>query len=201
MDVGGPERGHLVANEPPITIVGNVTADAELRFIPSGAAVANFTVAQTPRTKQGDQWVDGETMFFRVNVWRDMAEHVAESVKRGMRVVVTGRLKMRSYEHEGSTRQSWEVEAEEVGVALRYGTATFNKAERQAAGAPAPAGDPWATPPAAGWGGAPAAPAAPTWAGAPAGPPAAPPAGPPAAPPAAPPGWGPAPSYPEPPPY
>jgi single-strand DNA-binding protein len=187
-----------MANEPPITIVGNVTADAELRFVPSGQAVANFTVAQTPRTKRGDEWEDGETMFFRVNVWRDQAEHVAESIKRGMRVVVTGRMKVRSYDAtDGSgKRTSIEVEADEVGVALRYGTATFNKAERVAAGAPAAGPDPWATPPAAapGWGPPPAA-AAPTWAGAPA------PAGPPpTAPPQAgpPPGWT-APQYPEPP--
>lgn len=180
-----------MAGEPPITIVGNATADAELRFIPSGAAVANFTVAQTPRNKQGDGWVDGETTFFRVSVWRDQAEHVAETIKRGMRVVVTGRLKTREYEVEGAKRISIEVEADEVGVALRYGTASFNKAERQQAGAPAPAHDPWATPPA----GAPQQQSAPTWAGAPA------PAGPPQqAPPAAPPGgWGPPPSYPEPP--
>jgi single-strand DNA-binding protein len=182
-----------MANEPPITIVGNATADAELRFVPSGQAVANFTVAQTPRTKKGDVWEDGETAFFRVSVWRDQAEHVAETIKRGMRVIVTGRLKVRSYEPtDGSgTRTSIEVEADEIGVALRYGTASFNKAERQAAGAPPAGPDPWATPPAAapGWGPPPSA-AAPTWAGAPA--PAAPPqAGPP-------PGWQP-PQYPEPP--
>lgn len=186
-----------MAGEPPITIVGNATADAELRFIPSGSAVSNFTVAVTPRMKDGDGWKDGETTFFRVNVWRDMAEHVAETIKRGMRVVVTGRLKTREYDAtDGSgKRVSIEVEADEVGVALRYGTATFNKAERQAAGAPAAAPDPWATaPPAApGWGPPPGA-APPTWGGAPA------PAGPPAAPPAGPPGgWGPPPSYPEPP--
>jgi single-strand DNA-binding protein len=185
-----------MAGEPPITIVGNATADAELRFIPSGAAVANFTLACTPRKKVGDSWEDGETVFYRVNVWRDMAEHVAETVKRGMRMVVTGRFTVRSYEADGQKRQSLEVEADEVGVALRYGTASFNKAERQQAGQAPAAPDPWATPPpaAGGWGPPPAA-AAPTWAGAPAGPPAAaPPAGPPAGG-----GWGPPPSYPEPP--
>lgn len=184
-----------MAGEPSITIVGNATADAELRFLPSGVAVSNFTLACTPRKKVGDTWEDGETVFYRVNVWRDMAEHVAETVKRGMRMVVTGRFTVRGYEVEGQKRQSLEVEADEVGVALRYGTATFNKAERQQAGAPAPAApDPWATPPpGAAWG---APPAAPTWAGAPA--PAAPPAQP--APPAGPPaGWGPPPSYGEPP--
>jgi single-strand DNA-binding protein len=188
-----------MAGEPNITIVGNATGDAELRFIPSGAAVSNFTLACTPRKKVGDNWEDGETVFYRVNVWRDMAEHVAETVKRGMRVIVTGRFTVRGYEKDGQQRQSLEVEADEVGVALRYGTASFNKAERQQAGAPA-APDPWATPPPgaapAGWGAPPPQQAAaPTWAGAPA--PAAPPA---QAPPAAPPGgWGPPPTYPEPP--
>lgn len=192
-----------MAGEPNITIVGNATADAELRFIPSGAAVSNFTLACTPRKKVGDSWEDGETVFYRINVWRDMAEHVAETIKRGMRVVVTGRFTVRGYEVEGQQRQSLEVEADEVGVALRYGTASFNKAERRPAGAPAPAHDPWATAPAgaqapAGWPAGPPAGAAPAWAGAPAGPPAAPPAAPPQAPPAGA-GWGPAPTYPEPP--
>lgn len=187
-----------MAGEPNITIVGNATADAELRFLPSGVAVANFTVAQTPRTKNGDTWEDGETTFFRVSVWRDMAEHVAESVKRGMRVVVTGRFKTRTYTNsEGAERLSVEVDADEVGIALRYGTASFNKAERQAAGAP-PAGDGWATPPpgAGGWGQPAPAPAGPppTWAGAPQAPPQAPPQQPPAQG-----GWGPPPSYDQPP--
>lgn len=188
-----------MAGEPNITIVGNVTADAELRFIPSGAAVCNFTVASTPRVKNGEAWEDGETVFFRVAVWRDMAEHCAETIKRGMRVVVTGRFKVRGYEVEGQQRQSLEVDADEVGVSLRYGTATFNKAERVQAGAPPAAHDPWATPPPAapGWGPPPAA-APPAWAGAPAGPPAGPPQ--PAAP-AAPAGWGPPPPGYDQPPY
>lgn len=183
-----------MAGEPQITVVGNATADAELRFLPSGVAVANFTVAATPRVKDGDEWKDGETAFFRVAVWRDMAEHVAESVKRGMRLVVTGRFKVRGYEVEGQQRQSLEIDADEVGIALRYGTATFNKAERAGGGAAPAAPDPWATPPPAGGG----------W-GAPPAPPAGPPPGwaqPPAAPPSPAPGpggWGPPPSYPEPP--
>lgn len=185
-----------MAGEPNITIVGNATADAELRFIPSGAAVSNFTLACTPRKKVGDSWEDGDTVFYRVNVWRDMAEHVAETVKRGMRIVVTGRFTVRPYEKDGAMRQSLEVEADEVGVALRYGTASFNKAERVQAGAPPAGPDPWATPPPgqapAGWGPPPQQ-AAPTWAGAPA--PAAPPQQP-AAPPA---GWGPPPQYDQPP--
>lgn len=141
-----------MANEPVITIVGNATGDAELQFLPSGVAVANFTVAQTPRKKNGDQWEDGDTMFFRVTAWRDMAEHIAESVKRGMRVVVTGRLTIRPYEtKEGEKRISVEVQADEVGLALRYATGYVQKAERQQASQQQQGGwgqqgsDPWAT--------------------------------------------------------
>lgn len=183
-----------MAGEPDITIVGNATADGELRFLPSGVAVCNFTVAQTPRTKKGEVWEDGTTMFFRVAVWRDMAEHVAESIKRGTRVIVKGRFTTGSYTtSEGVERTTLEVQADEVGIALRYGTATFNKAERTTAPPPA-GGDPWAvtTPPAPrpdGWGTPPAS-APPGWGAPPAAPPAAP-SGPPA-------GWGPA-GYPEPP--
>lgn len=189
-----------MAGEPVITVVGNATADAELRFLPSGAAVCNFTVACTPRVKDGDGWKDGETIFYRCSGWRDMAENMAESIKRGMRLVVTGRFRVRGYEVEGQPRQSLEIDVDEVGASMRYASVTAVKAERQAAGGPPPAADPWATAPAgAGWGPPGTAPA-PTWAGAGA-PPAAPPAAaPPAAPPAAaPPGWGPPPSYPEPP--
>lgn len=188
-----------MAGEPVITVVGNATADAELRFLPSGAAVCNFTVACTPRVKDGDQWKDGETVFYRCSGWRDMAENMAESIKRGMRLVVTGRFRVRGYEVEGQQRQSLEIDVDEVGASMRYASVTAVKAERAAAGAPAPAVDPWATPPpGAGWG-PPQQAAAPSWAGAPGGPPPAAPPAPPAAPPAAPPGWGPAPTYPEPP--
>ena len=183
-----------MAGEPVITIVGNATADAELKFLPSGVAVANVTVASTPRNKVGDNWEDGETVFYRCAVWRDMAEHVAESVKRGTRVIVTGRFKVRPYEHDGQTRTSLEIDVDEIGITLRFGTATFNKADRQAAGPPA-APDPWATPPpaVAGWGAPPAQQGPPPgWAQ-----PAAPPQQPAA--PQAPAGWGPPPSYPEPP--
>lgn len=136
-----------MAGEPNITVVGNATADAELRFLPSGVAVANFTVACTPRNKVGDnQWEDGETVFYRCTVWRDMAENVAESVKRGMRLVVTGRFKVRGYEKDGQQRQSLEIDVDEVGAAMRYASVSAVKAERQAAGQAPPAHDPWATP-------------------------------------------------------
>lgn len=109
-----------------INVVGNLTADPELRFTPAGVAVANFTVASTPRTydKQAQQWVDGEALFVRCRVWRDYAENVAESLTKGTRVIVTGKLKARSYQdRDGNNRTVWELEADEVGPALRYATA------------------------------------------------------------------------------
>lgn len=194
-----------MAGEPNITVVGNATADAELRFLPSGVAVCNFTVACTPRVKNGDAWEDGETIFYRCSGWRDMAENMAESIKRGMRVVVTGRFKVRGYEVEGQQRQSLEIDVDEVGASMRYASVSAVKAERQAAGAPPAAPDAWATggaPPAApagGWGAPPAA-AAPTWAGAPQPAAPAPTQAPPAAgPPAG--GWGPPPPQYDAPPY
>jgi single-strand DNA-binding protein len=190
-----------MAGEPVITVVGNATADAELRFVPSGAAVCNFTVACTPRIKNGEQWEDGETVFYRCTGWRDMAENMAESIKRGMRLVVTGRFKVRGYEVEGQQRQSLEIDVDEVGASMRYASVTAAKVERQAAGAP-PATDQWTTqPPQGGGWGAPPAAAAPTWAGAPAPAQPAPQAPPAQAPPAAPPGWGPPPAGYDQPPY
>ncbi|BAU97325.1 single-stranded DNA-binding protein [Corynebacterium suranareeae] len=112
-----------------ITVVGNMVADPELRFTPSGAAVANFRIASTPRTfnRQTNQWEDGEALFLTCNVWRQAAENVAESLSKGMRVIVTGRLKQRSYEtREGEKRTIFEVEVDEVGPSL-----TFAKAEVQ----------------------------------------------------------------------
>lgn len=186
-----------MAGEPVITVVGNATADAELKFLPSGVAVCNFTVACTPRVKNGENWEDGETIFYRCAGWRDMAENMAESIKRGMRVVVTGRFKVRGYEKDGQQRQSLEIDVDEVGASMRYASVTAQKVDRQAAGAPAaPGGDPWATQPAGGpapqpWGQPQGAP--PAWGAPPAGPPAAPPTGPP-------PGWAaPPPAYGEPP--
>lgn len=119
-----------MAGETPITLVGNLTADPELRFTPSGAAVASFTVASTPRQfdRQTNEWRDGEAMFLNCSVWRQAAENVAESLTKGMRVVVSGRLKARSYEtREGEKRTVFEVEVEEVGPSLKYATAKVTR--------------------------------------------------------------------------
>lgn len=122
-----------MAGETVITVVGNLTADPELRFTPSGAAVANFTVASTPRTfdRQSGEWKDGEALFLRCNIWRQAAENVAESLPRGARVVVQGRLRQRSFEtKEGEKRTVVEMEVDEVGPSLRYATAKVNKVNR-----------------------------------------------------------------------
>jgi single-strand DNA-binding protein len=162
-----------MAGETLITVVGNLTDDPELRFTPSGAAVANFTVASTPRNfnKQTNEWEDGEAMFLRCSIWRQAAENVAESLQRGMRVVVQGRLKARSYEtREGEKRTVFEIDVEEIGPSLKFATAKVNRVSRSggqgysgggapsggaasggaASGAAASGGqqadDPWATP-------------------------------------------------------
>jgi single-strand DNA-binding protein len=142
-----------MAGETPITVVGNLTADPELRFTPSGAAVANFTVASTPRTfdRQTNEWKDGESMFLNCSVWRQAAENAAESLQRGMRVVVTGRLKARSFEtREGEKRTVFEIDVDEVGPSLKYATAKVTKTTRsggQGGGGGQYGGgdDPWAT--------------------------------------------------------
>jgi single-strand DNA-binding protein len=126
-----------VAGDTTITVVGNLTADPELRFTPSGAAVANFTVASTPRIydRQSGEWKDGEALFLRCNIWREAAENVAESLTRGARVIVSGRLKQRSFEtREGEKRTVVEVEVDEIGPSLRYATAKVNKASRSGGG-------------------------------------------------------------------
>ena len=126
-----------MAGETTITVVGNLTADPELRFTPAGAAVANFTVASTPRTfdRQSNEWKDGEALFLRCSIWREAAENVAESLTRGARVVVTGRLKQRSFEtKEGEKRTVMEVEVDEIGPSLKYATAKVNKAGRGGGG-------------------------------------------------------------------
>jgi single-strand DNA-binding protein len=126
-----------MAGDTVITIIGNITGDPELRFTPSGAAVANFTVASTPRAfdRQSNEWKDGETLFMRCSVWRDAAENVAESLQRGTRVIVSGRLKSRSYEtKEGEKRTVIEMEVDEVGPSLRYATAKVNKTQRGGGG-------------------------------------------------------------------
>jgi single-strand DNA-binding protein len=122
-----------MANETTLTIVGNLTNDPELRFTPSGAAVANFTIASTPRTfdRQSGEWKDGETLFMRCSLWREAAENVAESLQRGTRVIATGRLKSRSYEtKEGEKRTVTELDVDEIGPSLRYATAKVNKTQR-----------------------------------------------------------------------
>ena len=129
-----------MANEPIITVVGNMVADPELRWTPNGAAVASFTVASTPRTfdRQANQWVDGEALFLRCSVWKEAAENVAESLTKGMRVIVQGRLKARSYDDkDGNRRTSWELDVDEVGPALRFATAKVTRAQRGGGGAPA----------------------------------------------------------------
>jgi len=160
-----------VAGDTIITVIGNLTADPELRFTPSGAAVANFTVASTPRIfdRQTNEWKDGEALFLRCNIWREAAENVAESLTRGSRVIVSGRLKQRSFEtREGEKRTVVELEVDEIGPSLKYATAKVNKASRSGGGgggfgggggsrAAAPAGgsdakqdDPWGSAPASG---------------------------------------------------
>ena len=126
-----------MAGDTIITVVGNLTADPELRFTPSGAAVANFTVASTPRIfdRQSNEWKDGDALFMRCSIWREAAENVAESLTRGSRVVVQGRLKQRSYEtREGEKRTVVELEVDEIGPSLRYATAKVNKASRSGGG-------------------------------------------------------------------
>jgi single-strand DNA-binding protein len=153
-----------MAGETVITVVGNLTADPELRFTPSGAAVANFRIASTPRTfdRQSGEWRDGEALFLNCSIWRQAAENVAESLTRGMRVVAQGRLRQRSYEtKEGEKRTVVELDVDEIGPSLRYATAKVNKVSRGqggggfgggAASAP-PADDPWGSAPPAGSGG------------------------------------------------
>ncbi len=157
-----------MAGETIVTVVGNLTDDPELRFTANGAAVANFTVASTPRffDKQNNEWKDGDALFLRCSIWRQAAENVAESLQRGARVVVQGRLKQRSYEtREGEKRTVYELDVEEVGPSLKYATAKVTKVTRASGGgfggsgggggagsgggssAPAspPAEDPWAS--------------------------------------------------------
>jgi len=168
-----------MAGETTITVIGNLVDDPELRFTPSGAPVANFRIASTPRTfdRQTNEWKDGDTLFLSCAVWRQAAENVAESLQRGMRVIVQGRLKSRQYEtREGEKRTVFEIDVEEVGPSLRSASAKVTKTTRQGGGGgysggggggggysggggqqSAPADDPWASPAPAqgggGWGG------------------------------------------------
>ena len=122
-----------MANDTQITIVGNLTADPELRFTQGGAAVVSFTVASTPRTfdKQSNSWKDGDTLFLRCTAWREYAENIADSLSKGMRVVVLGRLVQRSYEKDGQTRTSYELQVEEAGPALRYAKTQVSRNPQQ----------------------------------------------------------------------
>lgn len=150
-----------MAGDTVITVIGNLTADPELRFTPSGAAVANFTVASTPRTfdRQSNEWKDGDTLFMRCSIWREAAENVAESLTKGTRVIVSGRLVQRSYEtREGEKRTVVELQVDEVGPSLRYASAKVTRAQRSGGGGGFSGGgnagggggggydaDPWAT--------------------------------------------------------
>lgn len=122
-----------MANDTQITIVGNLTGDVELRFTPNGAAVANFTIASTPRVfeRSSGEWKEGETLFLRASVWREAAENVAETLRKGMRVIAQGNLKSRSYEtKEGARRTSMELEVLEIGPSLRFASASVNRNQR-----------------------------------------------------------------------
>ncbi|WBQ05589.1 single-stranded DNA-binding protein [Kribbella sp. CA-293567] len=185
-----------MAGEPPITLIGNLTGDPELRFTPSGAAVANFTIACTPRNldRQSNEWKDGETLFIQCAVWRQVAENVAESLTRGSRIVVHGRLKARSYDdRDGNKRTVFECDVEEIGASMKYATLKITKTSRSDGGGGggggfgggggnqgggnqgggfggnqgggAPQNDPWATPAGGGGGGGQSAPANDPWAG------------------------------------
>jgi single-strand DNA-binding protein len=168
-----------MSGETPVTIIGNLTNDPELRFTTSGSAVANFTVASTPRTfyRQANEWKDGETLFLRASVWREAAENVAESLTKGTRVIVSGRLKSRSYEtKEGEKRTVIELEIDEIGPSLRSANAKISRTQRSSQsgqgistgfgnqdadsqpGQSFPQNDPWTTPQtssAGGWGNGP----------------------------------------------
>ncbi|KAA8738586.1 single-stranded DNA-binding protein [Corynebacterium tuscaniense] len=124
----------MAQGETPITVVGNLVADPELRFTPAGVAVANFRIASTPRTYNRDtgQWDDGDALFLTCNVWRGAAENVAESLTKGMRVIVNGRLRQRSYQtREGENRTVFEVEVDEVGPSLKYASASVSRNPRE----------------------------------------------------------------------
>lgn len=151
-----------MAGDTQITVVGNLTSDPELRFTASGAAVSNFTVASTPRifNKNTQEWDDGEALFLRCSIWRQPAENVAESLTKGQRVIVTGRLKQRSFEDKDQNKRTViELEADEIGPSLRYATAKVQRTERVGGGSgsesrgntsSAPADDPWGSAPPSG---------------------------------------------------
>jgi len=146
-----------MAGETVITVIGNLTADPEIRYTQNGLPVVNFTIASTPRTfdRQANEWKDGEALFIRASVWREFAEHVAGSLTKGSRVIATGRLKQRSYQdREGNNRTSIELEVDEIGPSLRYATAQITRSQNGGGQRPAghhqqqmaPADDAWSTP-------------------------------------------------------
>ena len=140
-----------MSGETIITVVGNLTADPELRYTQTGRAVANMTIASTPRTfnRQTNEWEDGEALFLRGSVWQEYAEHVAASLHKGARVIASGKLKQRSYEtKEGEKRTTFELEIDEIGPSLRYATASVTRAQRSGGegGARGAQGDSWAQP-------------------------------------------------------
>lgn len=137
-----------MAGEPVLTICGNLTNDPDLKFLPSGAAVASFTVACTPRNKKNDEWVDGDTVFYRCSAWRQHAENVTETLVKGSRVLVHGRFKAREYDKDGVTRMSIEIDVEHVGPELRYATAKINKVGRSGGDTSGGFDDAWSTKPA-----------------------------------------------------
>jgi len=146
-----------MAGETTLTIIGNLTVDPELRFTPAGAAVANFTIASTPRTfdKNSNSWVDGETLFLRSSVWRETAENVAETLTKGMRVIASGVLKQRSYEKDGEKRTVYEFDVDEIGPSLKYANAKVNRTQRNNGGnsGTAPGSVPQNQAPQQSWGG------------------------------------------------
>lgn len=132
-----------MAGETIITVVGNLTADPELRFTPSGAAVSNFAIASTPRffDRQANEWKDGETLFVRCSLWREAAENAAESLTKGTRVIAQGRLKARSFQtKEGENRTSWELDVDEIGPSLRFATASVQRSSGGQGGRPSGGG-------------------------------------------------------------
>ena len=154
-----------MAGETVITIVGNLTADPELRTLGNGGAVANFSIASTPRTydRQSNQWVDGDALFLRCSAWRDLASHCAQTLRKGMRVIAQGRLQQRSYQaNDGSQRTVIELQVDEIGPSLRYATAqvqkmqsggyqggnggVYQQPQQPQQQAQAPADDPWGAP-------------------------------------------------------
>lgn len=143
-----------MAGETVITVVGNLTADPELRYTQNGLPVANFTIASTPRTfdRQANEWKDGDALFLRASAWREFAEHVAGSLTKGMRVIAQGRLRQRSYQdREGNQRTSIELEVDEIGPSLRYATAQVTRAASSGGGQSRPqqqqtSDEPWSTP-------------------------------------------------------